>query len=358
MFKKRILGKASFMGLALLLTTVLGIVAPSASAMGELGEQPNCRQIAPVPVTLSPSNHTVYHVAGQLCGNGSLVGKTAQLLIHGFSYDHRYWDWPQAPQNSYVRSATNAGYATLAIDRIGDGDSSHPADGSQVTANASGYVIHQIVQKLHAGSIGGAHFSKVITVGHSFGSAAVAYEAGTYHDVNGVIISGYLHDISQTAIASFAAGVYPASQDPAFAHSGLNDTYVTTRPGTRAAFFFNPADVDPAIVAKDEQIKQTGTVGELDPTSFDQANAVTTNITAPVLITMGQDDVIFCNASEGLSCTNSSAILAREQSHFGPKAHLEAYVLPNSGHDINLHRNANQWFNAANNWANSHVGRS
>jgi hypothetical protein len=76
MFKKRIFSKTSCAALALLLTTLIGAGALHVSA---LGSQSNCRQVAPISVTLSPTDHTVYHVAGELCGNGPLTGKTIQL---------------------------------------------------------------------------------------------------------------------------------------------------------------------------------------------------------------------------------------------------------------------------------------
>jgi hypothetical protein len=46
---------------------------------------------------------------------------------------------------------------------------------------------------LRGGAIGGVQFGKVIEVGHSFGSIASWEEAATYHDINGVIITGRIH---------------------------------------------------------------------------------------------------------------------------------------------------------------------
>lgn len=350
---KHIIKKAGLAGAAVLsaLSLVVGVGTQVASA----ASQPTCRSITPISVTLSPTGTTTYSVAGQLCATGSLHGKTMQLLVHGFTYDHRYWDWPNSPQYSYARTAAAAGYATLAIDRLGDGTSSHPVDGNTLTAESEGYVLHQIIQKLRAGAIEGTAFNKVVTVGHSLGSVISAQEAATYHDVSGVILSGYLHDVPPAVLASFGNGIYPANQDPAFANSGLNDTYLTTRPESRAPFFFNAAHTDPSVITKDEQIKQTGTTGEA--AGFDAASALTPQINVPVLLAMGQNDALFCDNSVGLSCDNRSAILAREQSHFSPAAHLQAYVLPGSGHDMNLEQGALQWYAAADLWTALYIGR-
>ncbi len=356
MLTKDIFKRVGLTGVAMLsaLSLCAGL-SPRIASAASANSLPTCRSITSIPVTLSPTDPTTYQVAGQLCATGNLRGKTMQLLVHGFTYDHRYWDWPDSPQYSYARTAAAAGYVTLAIDRLGDGASSHPVDGNTLTPASEGYVLHQIIQKLRAGAIEGTSFAKVVTVGHSLGSVISAEEAATYHDVNGVILSGFMHDVPPAVLASFGNGIYSANQDPAFANSGLNDTYLTTRPGSRTPFFFNTAHTSPAVIAKDEQIKQTGTTGEA--AGFDAASALTPQINVPVLLAMGESDALFCDSSVGLSCANRSAVLAREQSHFSSDAHLQAYVLPGSGHDMNLEQGSLQWYVAANLWTAAYVGR-
>ncbi len=275
--------------------------------------------------------------------------------MHGLTYDHQYWDWPQQPQKySYTRKATNVGYATFNIDRLGDGVSDHPADGLELTTQSHAFVLHQVIQNLRAGSIGGTSFATVMTVGHSFGSVTAAYEAATYQDVDGVILSGYMHDPSPGAFSAFTS-FYPAFLDPKFMNSGLNATYLTTIPGSRTQLFFNTANADPAVIANDEVLKQTATTGELS--SLLDSGPVTPQISAPVLMAVGDTDFLFCDALLGPSCVSSSAILSRESSHFSPQACLEAYVQPVTGHDINLHKNAPVFYETANDWANRRVGK-
>jgi hypothetical protein len=103
------------------------------------------------PVTLAPGDTTVYNVFGVLCARGSLHDKTIQIALHGATYSHLYWDWPYQPTlYSYVRIATEAGYALLNIDRIGIGRSDHPP-AEKVTIDSNAYVVHQIVQALRDG---------------------------------------------------------------------------------------------------------------------------------------------------------------------------------------------------------------
>jgi pimeloyl-ACP methyl ester carboxylesterase len=335
--------------IAALIAASPGVLAAPAQASGT-----SCQQTK-TPVTLSATDPTIYQVAGWLCANGSPAGKTLQLLVHGLTYDHQYWDWPQSPQTySYTRSATDAGYATFSIDRLGDGISDHPIDGNSVTAISGAYVLHQIVQGLRAGTIGQTAFAKVITVGHSYGSITSAYEAATYHDVDGTILSGFLHDSTPASFTAVTNDFYPATSDPKFANSGLNSTYLTTVPGTRTPLFFDTANASQAVITEDEALKQTGTTGETN--TFAAAGPLTPQISVPVLLVMGDNDYLFCDPASGLSCANKNAILARESSHFSPQARLEAYVQPNSGHDLNLHKNAHLWFESATSWANRHFG--
>ena len=77
----------------------------------------------------------------------------------------------------------------------------------------------------------------------------------------------------------------------------------------------------------------------------------------PVLLALGQDDRLFCSPDLGFSCADSSAIIARESLDYNLQTTcLEAFVLPNAGHDINLHPNARDWFTAASDWTDRQVG--
>jgi len=313
-----------------------------------------CQQVS-IPVTLSSLDPTAYHIAGKLCWQGTLAGKTMQLLVHGYTYDQNYWDFPyQQPAYSYVTAATQAGYATLAIDRIGVGQSDHPLP-ELVTTISEGYTIHEIVQDLHSGTIGSTAFPKVVLVGHSLGTLIAWQEAATYQDVSGVIASGWLHTLNPTAAASILAATYPADLDPKFANSGLPVGYVTTLPGTRGPLFYNTADADPNVIALDEQMKQTGTDGEELTFPAGEDPLLTLSIHAPVLAAVGQSDSIFC-VPLLLSCNTNTAVKNREQAFYNPDTCLEGYALPGSGHDMNLHLNATTWFNAANDWIARRVG--
>ena len=298
-----------------------------------------------MPVHLSPADPVEYQLVGWACWQGSSAGKPVQVLVSGFTYDHAYWDFPFQPQRySYVWSATNAGYVTFNLDRLGSGLSGYPPS-ALLTASAHVYVLHQVLGAVRAWYPG----SKLVTVGHSAGSAVALQEAADYADVDGLVLTGLLHAPDPPGATVFAS-FYPAALDPKFAAAGLDPSYLTTRPGTRGADFYNLAVADPLVVATDELLKSTGSASELG--TGDTALLATTSrsVHVPVLLAVGEKDNSFCDPTLGLSCADSATILGRESANFAADACLEAYVLPASGHAVNLHPNAPQWFAAANDW--------
>jgi pimeloyl-ACP methyl ester carboxylesterase len=303
-----------------------------------------------VPVHLFAADPTLWHIAGWLCGHPQ-NGDTIQVLFPGGWTGHIYWDWPQNPSTySYVRALTAAGYATFDIDRIGIGQSDHPP-AALVNLPSEAYVAHEIVSALRGGTIGGTRFGKVILVGNSLGSFVAVFEAATYRDVSGLILTGALVTPGSGYVRLFAS-VYPAQLDSRFAGAGLPLGYTTTRPGARAGLGFDRQTADPKVIALDEQTKETATAGEA--ASFYQWEATTRLIRVPVLSAVGDRDAFFCD----VRCGTPGSATTVEPSYWPPQACLELYVLPNAGHLINLHPNAATFFRAAANWSDRRVGRA
>jgi hypothetical protein len=67
-----------------------------------------------------------YNISAQYCVPDNGSSGTIQVLTHGIGFDKTYWDLDYNNYNySYVNVALAAGYSTLAIDRLGIGNSSH-----------------------------------------------------------------------------------------------------------------------------------------------------------------------------------------------------------------------------------------
>jgi len=334
--------------LGLLCAITLALFLPSNARAAAGGMR--CEETS-FAVTLSPGDATVYDVFGVLCSRGSLQHKTIQIALHGATYGHLYWDFPFQPETySYVRRATAAGYAVLNIDRIGIGQSDHPpAEAVDIAANA--YVVHQIVQALRGGdlvvpSFGRIKAQRVALVGHSLGSVISIQEAATYGDVDGVVLTGVSHTVTP---ALGDVSFYPANLDPRFAGRDLPDGYFTTVPGTRTIFYQAPF-YDPQVLAVDEQTKETVTLAELNTAV--PALGLSSGIHVPVLVLVGDYDVAFCTPP---SCTASGS-LAAEPGFYPADACAEAVAIPNAGHDLNLHLDAQLTFDTILEWMDRRVG--
>jgi pimeloyl-ACP methyl ester carboxylesterase len=334
---------------------VVTLTAGAGTAAAEGGTDPNCRQQY-IAVSLSPGQPASVPISGWLCWRGSLEGKTVQLLQHGATYDHNYWDWPGRPYtNSYVWTATLADYATFTIDRLGVGLSSHPTNPDDVSVTSESFVTHQLVTALRSGDVGGTRFGKVISVGFSLGSAIAMVEASTYGDVDGLILTGILH-VQSAGLATFLASIYPAAQDPKFAGSGLAPGYITTMPGTRGMLFYNVSNAAGAVVRGDEELKQTATIAEAISFANALDPSVSLGLHVPVLVVIGQKDFLFCDESAGLSCMDTAAIRSREAGLYPPQACLEISVQRDTGHSLALHFNATQSFAVMLQWSTRRAG--
>jgi pimeloyl-ACP methyl ester carboxylesterase len=285
-------------------------------------------------------------IFGVLClPSPSARPATVQLLVHGGTYNHQYWDWPIRPeQYSYVRRALAAGYAVMNVDRLGYGRSTHPPSALVSLANGAA-ALHDVITSLRSGELAGFPFTNVVYVGHSVGSIVGWLEASTYRDVSAFVVTGMTHHLKQSAVAAISQAFYPARCDPAFQHSDLDPGYVTTKPGKRDRFFFSPPYSEPDVVAYDEKTKDTLAGTEAAESlslilSPPPEAAPARAIAAPTLVVIGAADIPFCGAPDGPDCHDPAANRAAEAPYYGPEARLEVFSVRENGHNLQLHRSA------------------
>lgn len=322
-----------------------GITIAPGSDLGLTVDKQKSRQYLFVKLCL-PKGHTPHGV---------------QVLVHGITYDHRYWNIadpadPDANTYSWEYHAIRAGYATAAIDRLGSGRSSHPLSTFvDITSNST--ALHDLVQALRAGGVaapGGHHiaFSKIALVGHSGGSLTSMIEASHFRDVDAVILTGFTHKLNTTAALNIAGKSYAAVLDPQFAGSLLDPGYQTTRPGTRRSLFYAPGtDVDPRIIERDEATKGTYTLEEID--NYPLVESTRLKIDVPVLLVNGKQDGIFCSQSFldlGTDCSSNARVVAQERYYFPDAPSLSSILVPGLGHDLNAFHHARSAFHGANSW--------
>jgi pimeloyl-ACP methyl ester carboxylesterase len=341
-------------GLCSLLALFVLPAPPQAGALVQSG--PVCRAVS-VPASLDILLPVV--VSGVLCDPATGPSATIQVLLHGATYNSTYWDFPYQPEKySYVHAANDAGYSTLNIDRVGYGRSSHVLS-VLLTGTAQALVVHQLIGRLRAGLIGGNRYPRVVLVGHSVGSGIAIIEAATFHDVQGVILTGLAHPSSVSGLlAAFTRFTYPALLDPKFAADAPDPGYLTTVPGTREAFFYSDTDVDPQVVAVDEATKDRVSITELaDVLTLAFTAPISRLIDVPTLLVDGSQDSLFCTGLLASDCSSSAALRADEAPFFSSQAQLRAYVQVGAGHDVALSLDSGDGFHAMLTWADAFVGR-
>ena len=184
---------------------------------------------------------------------GPTQGRPLMILVSGFSYDHQYWDPPVGDgKYSFVEAANKAGYATLNLDRLGLGTSDKPpADLTTIQDQAD--ELHQIIQSIKSGALSNYGFSKIVLVGHSLGSAIVQTEAGAYQDADGLVLTGFRHEVNPAGAGEFINSIHPAAGEP----SG----YLTM---DNRSFLFDTGHTSKGVLAWDASHIGTGTAAELN----------------------------------------------------------------------------------------------
>jgi pimeloyl-ACP methyl ester carboxylesterase len=306
-----------------------------------------------VPVKLKANGLGTYRVVGRLCYVGEPEGKALQVLLSGGGYGPVYYDFPyEADTYSYVRAAARAGYATFNLSRIGIGESSRPP-GNLVDVNTNAYVVHQVIQALSMKEVTGIEFRSVVTVGHSMGSVMAVAHAVTYpEDIDGLILTGMLHNTNPAYTETVRAGSSLAMFDRQFVGRIWDFTYFTSKSGMREEMFYSSDGVDPKVIAMDEATKETLTLGEIISVAQYDRNE-TLKINVPVLLVGGDEDFTICGGD--FDCSDPSSIINYERQFFSDAAVVETVLLENTGHVINLHRGAPQCYEIMLDWIDRRV---
>jgi pimeloyl-ACP methyl ester carboxylesterase len=329
-----------------------GLLVTPTSATG--ASAPKCSTVT-VPVTvilLLPMN-----VRGQLCVPQDSTPHTLQLLLHGATYNRVYWDLPYQPDTySYQRDMAAHGLATLAIDELGVGESTRPLS-TLLTGVTQASAVHQVVDRLRAGAVGNVRYDKVVLHGHSAGSAIAVVEAATYHDVNGVVLTGVTHLPNVPVVGSDVLfGLQSVVLDPQLAPRGGDPGYLTSKPGMRGSMYYAPGDLDPLAVQSDETYAkdQVSATSLLDIISLGLVSPLSAGINVPVLLVDGTNDTGFCGLSR--DCSTAEALRAQEAPYFSAAAQLSVYVLPGSGHSVALAVNSAAYRDVTRDWLSRYVG--
>jgi pimeloyl-ACP methyl ester carboxylesterase len=318
---------------AVVVATAGGLLVALA-ALPAAAAETHCSR-AELLVALRSGASADYGVAAELCSGGKEMrdGVSVQVLLHGATYSHEYWDFGgHEKRDSYVQATVSEGGVTLAYDAIGTGGSSHPPS-RLITVNAAAYVAHQLVSMLRNGKVNGIRFGNVILVGHDLGSLVALQEAIDYADVDGVVVTGITHSLSAHFNVAIASAFQPAVDDSRFMNSGLDRGYVTAIPGIRGVLLTS------AFADEDELQKDVISQAELASALPLLSSRRTRAVWVPVLTILGGKDRVACGPDERrgeFDCSSAAAIASQEADFYSPRARLHVCLIPNAGHNLNV----------------------
>lgn len=276
------------------------------------------------------------------------------------TYTRSYWFGLYYSQsNSWVDYASSLGYATLSIDRLGNGLSDHPDPIVDVQLPYQTEELHQIILLARAGLIPetNTNFTRIIVVGHSLGSVVANCLNAKYPaDADATLLTGYaLFFPPQFTGVFIQSWLLPADlSDPRYAD--LSPGYLELNNLNYISFlFYDPGQFSQSL--QDVDFNNRGTVS-LGEASGILAGSLQTAYTGPVLVITGLHDSIYCSTFTidiqilfGTPlCDTSLNGIVRQASTLYPYASSFEVVFPNAGHCWQLHNNATVTFGIAHEW--------
>lgn len=228
-------------------------------------------------------------------------------------------------------------------------------------------------------------YSKVVHVGHSFGSAQTYSLISMYPNISdGAVLTGF--SMNASFVGYFTAGNdlqqarlnqpirFGAPQDAVTLTNVLNQYALTdlvapvdyttqvqynyplgylanSNVNALQYLFLFPGFFDTMIAYFGEKTKQPVTVGEaLTLGSVPMMN----QFRGPVYVVTGDYDLPYCGGNCSATGGAASSIPAQVQKNF-PNTNISTLIQPNTGHGINFHYNATGAYNAINSFFKARV---
>ncbi|KAK0643196.1 Alpha/Beta hydrolase protein [Cercophora newfieldiana] len=268
---------------------------------------------------------------------------TLQILIHGITYNSTMWSgYGFGDQYNWHAHANRAGYHTLAIDRLGHGLNSRSYDPTSIIQTPLHIETHhQLVTALRTSKSNplSRTFSKIILVGHSYGSVLITAQARRYpSDADVLILTGFSNFVSGgTVVLEFEpAAIHDASRFPSVPYGYLVFQNKDDRDG-----FYHPGHHDPAIAAHDFAWEDIVTTGEFASSSGDAMWGAAKGYRGKVLVVTGVYDREFCVPS----VEECEGILKGTVEGLFPDRERGGYVaVRDAAHDLTLHYSAEETF--------------
>lgn len=228
-----------------------------------------------------------YEISASYCEPATGPGKVLQFLTHGVGFDKSYWNFPYANYNySYVYPAVAAGYSTLAIDRLGIGESTHftdPVNEGQIWLEVA--AVRYVTQAIRNGSLSIPKPEKIVHVGHSYGSVSTYTLVEQTPDISdGIILTGFSQNGSFASQFLLGSNLIIANQVASL--SGYPTGYLANNAVEGEQIdFFAPGSFDGQVLMEAFKTGQPVAPGEL--LTLPGATGAPNHFEGPVLVITG-----------------------------------------------------------------------
>ena len=252
-----------------------------------------------------------------------------------------YWDrgaWNDGNSSYSWRTAANsAGYATLAIDRLGSGASSHPDPLLDVQLPLQMETVHAVIKQIKSGNAGISKPGTYIFVGHASGSSLGASLAQTYpDDVDALVLTAYSSGSSINTSLTLSQQYEPAAISDPKRFGNLSYGYLLGNSlAARTAALYYQGHYDPTIPISDYSSRGVQALGE----RFSQGPEVEPAFKGKVLVVTGANDQVVCGSTPARECSLVSDAVMNVNATFSSSTGFEYYI-PQTGRNVNWHYQA------------------
>jgi pimeloyl-ACP methyl ester carboxylesterase len=225
------------------------------------------------------------------------------IMVHGASDSHAVFDF--APGYRAAAKLADHGLGVLTVDRVGYGASSHP-NGDTLGFATQAAQLHDVIQQVRAGALGFTP-SEVILLGPSVGADIIMVEAGTYHDVDGVIVCFNTNQL-QPALFEVDVGAWFA-QGPYF-DFGVD---------FRTTFFYAEPWAQQWVIDLDNATRSLVPRAEIQSALFGESAPFRSQIDVPVLLVQADHDHLFVPQDDSALFSSSPDVSFELLRHAGHK---------------------------------------
>ncbi|KAI9891221.1 MAG: hypothetical protein M1814_002911 [Vezdaea aestivalis] len=300
-----------------------------------------------------------YDIRARYCPNtqdSTSYKEYIMILVHGETYTKDYWaGWfpgVDTKNYSFTNESSKFGEATLAIDRPGNGESTHPLDARELQGPVLKEVIIQTIKKLRNKEIIDKTFKHIVYAGHGIG-AEIGFQLARDQPkmFEGLFLTGWNQDASAFPRVAYKQKFKPAALVNATRFGNLSQGYLAMSDVGAREYSFYSGLYPYTMPYLDFANQGTLAVGE-KIMYLEGQGPIAKEYGGHVLIMSGANDKVACGDDGSFGdcgqAVNSSLMSLKNS--FPRASTFGSYVTPSTGHSWVFHYTSAYVFSAISGW--------